>query len=213
MSITVLPAPERVGVTTPVKGMVFKHSRRRNYADDPWVCTVTSVSKETVYWVPQYGDGRRFKTPLAKWETFCGEVVSTPEPVAKAACPPITARAAAALLGKAHEAGMVAGSYATPTPMYVGTAKHLLSTEIDTSKPVYEVMDGVCGFAYINVPGNTPLGRYVAKRGWYKAYYGGMETGVGAFGQSMTRKEAYAQAYCAVLTEAGHRATWNSRMD
>lgn len=205
-------APTRVAA--PVKGMVFLHARRTSpWSGEPWRCTVTSVSKETVFWVPDYGDGTRFKTPLAKWETFCGSVVSTPAPVEKKTCPPISKAAAKALLRKADEAGMAAGAVATPTPMYVGSPTHPLGSDIDPRKPIYEVMDGVCGFAYINIPGDTPLGRRVREMGWRRAYYGGMERSVFAFGQSMTRKEAYAAAFTAVLREAGHRASWNSRMD
>lgn len=47
----------------------------------------------------------------------------------------------------------------------------------------------------------------------HKSYYGGYDVWVGEFGQSMTRKEAYASAFTKVLREAGISAYAQSRMD
>lgn len=199
--------------TAPVKGMVFKHAKRIDYAGQPVVCTVTSVSPTTVFWRhPLYSD-RRFKTPIGAFERFCAEVVSVPEPEVKAPEPEMTEKEMSALLKQAHEAGLAAGEAATPTPMVV--IQH--ANPFDDSSPitqVYEpVMDGVCGFAYINVPGDTRLGRYLRKCGWRRAFYGGMERGVGVFGQSMERKGVYAAAFADTLVAAGFQATYSTRMD
>ena len=47
----------------------------------------------------------------------------------------------------------------------------------------------------------------------YKHYYGGWYVSVREFGQSMTRKEAYAEAFAKVLTEEGMSCYVDSRMD
>jgi hypothetical protein len=212
-------------VAPPVKGLRWQHAKRvySTYgasAGQPLILEVTAIrtvnGRETVYSKPisAYSgrpEGDSIKTPLSAWEKWCAAVVAAPPE--KETYPPISKREAAALLKRAHEAGMAAGEAAVPEVMIVGSPTTPLGSDIDPAKPVYAVMDGVCGFAYINIPGDTPLGRYVAKQGWRRAYYGGMERGVGAFGQSLTRKEAYASAFVSVLREAGHKASSNSRMD
>lgn len=105
----------------------------------------------------------------------------------------------------AHENGMAAGRDAVPTPMVV--VQH--ANPLDDSSPVvkqYEpVMDGPCGFAYINFrPGNHPFVNWLKRQGkGHKAYYGGYEISVGGFGQSMERKYAYARAYVDTIREIG----------
>mgnify|MGYP001268878037 CR=1 FL=1 len=117
------------------------------------------------------------------------------------------------LIMAAQTAGLAAGNAAHCTAMAVGTAIGLSNT-IDESKPVYVLNDGVCGFAWVSFKGNTPFGRYMKKVGQArKAYGGGLQVWVGAFGQSMTRKEAYASAYAATLRAAGIDAYSDSRMD
>ncbi len=89
----------------------------------------------------------------------------------------------------------------------------------DDSSPVVHryapVMDGVCGFAWVTIrPGTSSFARWVSKTGrGRKGYYGGIQIWVSGFGQSMTRKEAYADAFAAVLREAGVSASAGSRMD
>lgn len=102
-----------------------------------------------------------------------------------------------------HAAGLNAGVAVTPTPMLVGTAKSLLSNEIDYTKPTYRVDDGPCGFAYINIyPGNSKLANAYKKLGLArKAYGGGVTVNVYEFGQSYERKMAYARAYAEKLRE------------
>lgn len=116
---------------------------------------------------------------------------------------------------KAHKAGTMAGNGHTPTPMVVGQAKGLMSTEIDYSKKTYFVESGVCGFAWIHLPnGRSSFARWAkTELGAHKSYYGGTDIWVRGFGQSMERKEAYASAYSKVLNENGIDSYPQSRMD
>lgn len=122
----------------------------------------------------------------------------------------------AALYAKADAAGRAAAEAAVPAPMIVGTAKSLFDDTIDTTQPTYYVSEGVCGFAWVNIPGNTGFARWAKSAGVARpdSYYKGVTFWVSGFGQSMTRKEAYARAFAAVLTENGiARAYAMSRMD
>jgi len=120
------------------------------------------------------------------------------------------------LYNEAHEAGMVALRESEPTPMIVGTPTSLFGNDIDTTKPVYKVDGGVCGFAWVNV--KPARGKFVA---WCKQnqvgrrdeYNGGYTFWVGEGGQSMERKMAYAAAFAKVLRDAGLNAYPDSRMD
>lgn len=116
---------------------------------------------------------------------------------------------------KAVIAGREAGEKAAPTPMIV--AQH--ANPLDESSPVtqaWRVNGGVCGFAWVSVsPGNSSFARWLVKNKLArKGYYGGVEINVSAFGQSMERKEACANAMAAVLkAELGVKAYASSRMD
>jgi hypothetical protein len=122
----------------------------------------------------------------------------------------------AAVYQLADAAGAEAAEKASPTPMVV--VQH--ANPLDDSSPVVRqyapVEGGVCGFAWVTVrPGNCSFALWAAKnKGWSKAYHGGMQLWVSAYGQSMERKDAYAQAFAAVLRdELGIRAYSGSRMD
>lgn len=105
---------------------------------------------------------------------------------------------------EAHEAGMAAGRACAPAPMVV----------VDADGGVYRVPDGVCGFAWVQLKGNTPFGRWAKAIGVAdKGYPTGLTIWVHEFGQSMTRKEAYARAYATVLRANGIDAHAASRMD
>jgi hypothetical protein len=105
------------------------------------------------------------------------------------------------LFSAAHAAGSKAAIEVVPEPM-----------RIHGYAPISE---GVCGFAWVTIrPGISPAARYAkATLGARKGYYGGMEIWVRGYGQSMTRKEAYAEAFAAVLREAGVMASAGSRLD
>ena len=119
------------------------------------------------------------------------------------------------LLEKAHLMGMDAGRRVGVTPMVVGTPTELFGNEIDWDKSTYHVSDGVCGFAGVVIkPARGKFVSYLKSLGMgYKHYYGGWYVSVREFGHSMTRKEAYADAFAKVLTEEGMSCYVDSRMD
>lgn len=122
----------------------------------------------------------------------------------------------AAIYREAHEAGHAAAIAATPVPMMVGEAVSLFSNEIDRSKPVHVVPDGVCGFAWVNIKdGRKPFAKWLVKQGHASkdSYYGGVSVWVGAYNQSMQRKEAYAYTFANVLQKHGIDCHGMSRMD
>ena len=108
------------------------------------------------------------------------------------------------VIEEAREKGNAAALNNKPTPMVVGEAKDLTSSEIDYSKKTYYVSEGVCGFAWIWFKGNTKFGRWAKKMGLAKSWYPtGLAIWVGEFGQSYERKMAYARAFAKVLNEYG----------
>lgn len=120
-----------------------------------------------------------------------------------------------ALFTRAHEAGMKAGTDVVPTPMHVVERANPLD---DTSPVVHRyapVMDGVCGFAWIVIRPGTSRAARMAKELFqgYNGHGGGIHIHVHQFNQSLTRKEAYAEAFAQVLKAAGISAHAASRMD
>ncbi len=112
-----------------------------------------------------------------------------------------------------YAAGMEAGKACVPAPMIVGTAKGL-SDQIDYSKPTHFVSQGVCGFAWVHIKGNTAFGRWAKKTQKARSsYYGGLDIWCSEFGQSMEQKEAWARAFAKVLGSHGIEAYSTSRMD
>ena len=119
------------------------------------------------------------------------------------------------LLERAHLMGMDAGRDASVTPMVVGSPSTPFGSDIDYSKKTYFVEGGVCGFAGVVIkPARGKFVSYLKRldKG-YKHYYGGYYVPVREFGQSLTRKEAYAEAFAKVLSEEGMRCYVDSRMD
>lgn len=118
-----------------------------------------------------------------------------------------------AIAQEAHLAGYAAGQACNPTPMMVREADLMTDQPLAGGRSYY-VPDGVCGFAYIKFNGNTAWGRWALGTGIArKDYPKGLAISVQAFGQSMQRKEAYAQAYVAVLKKHGIDAYADSRID
>ena len=140
------------------------------------------------------------------------------------------------IIKEATEAGLAAGNACVPTPMVVEAHQNMLD---DNSPVVYRevVDDGVCGFAWINFVANTPInkeflkGLKLAKLVWTCKYQGpppqdrrdypfqsriegpGFQHWVSMNTQSMQRKEAYAEAYAAVLKKYGINCYVGSRLD
>ena len=119
------------------------------------------------------------------------------------------------LLERAHLMGMDAGRDASVTPMVVGSPSTPFGSDIDYSKKTYFVEGGACGFAGVVIkPARGKFVSYLKSLGMgHKHYYGGYYVPVREFGQSMSRKEAYADAFAKVLTEEGMRCYVDSRMD
>ena len=119
------------------------------------------------------------------------------------------------LLERAHLMGMDAGRDASVTPMIVGSPSTPFGSDIDYSKKTYFVEGGACGFAGVVIkPARGKFVSYLKSLGiGNKHYYGGYYVSVREFGQSLARKEAYAEAYAKVLSEEGMRCYVDSRMD
>jgi hypothetical protein len=114
---------------------------------------------------------------------------------------------------EARAIATIAGQEAIPTPMVV-TEVDILDKPLENGKSWY-VSEGVCGFAWVNIqPGTCKAARYAKKHfGAKKDYHGGVSIWVYDFGQSMTRKEAYARAFANTLRDHGITAYAQSRMD
>lgn len=119
------------------------------------------------------------------------------------------------LYNAANVAGQQAAEKCVPVPMIVGSPSTPFGNDIDPNKQSWFVPEGVCGFAWINVsPGNCPFANWLKKQKLAsKAYAGGVDVWVSAYGQSMQKKEAYAYAFAKVLSDNGVNAYSNSRMD
>ena len=117
---------------------------------------------------------------------------------------------------EAFEAGLKAGNEVQVTPMVVGTETSPFSNIIDETKQTYFVEGGVCGFAWVKI--RPARGKFVQ---WLKEqnigskdnYEGGYTIWCHEFGQSLTRKEAFVQAFAKVLREYGIDAYGQSRID
>ena len=116
---------------------------------------------------------------------------------------------------RACEAGAKAGHAAVVDPMVVGSPSTLLGNDVDPSKPTYVVEGGVCGFAGVVI--KPARGKFVSYLKYLdrgrKHYYGGYYIPCEAFGQSLTRKEAWWRAFVGVLGEAGVGCYMDSRID
>jgi hypothetical protein len=99
--------------------------------------------------------------------------------------------------------------------MIVSEADALTDRGLPGGKSWHEP-EGVCGFAWVNVyPANGSFARWLTKNGHAsKAYGGGTQIWIKAFGQSMQRKEACARVMADVFTtHLGVTAYAGSRMD
>ena len=126
---------------------------------------------------------------------------------------PLTKTQCKAIYAEAYEAGLIAGKEVGVPKFVVGSAIGL-SDAIDFSKKTY-ILEGLCGFAWVNI--SPARGAFV---NWLKAqeigskgYYGGYEIWVREFGQSVDRKEAFAQAFAGVLRKYDIAAYGASRLD
>ena len=73
-----------------------------------------------------------------------------------------------------------------------------------------------CGFAWINIkPANCGFAKWLVANGHGRksSYQGGVNVYAHDFGQCLVQKEAYVQAFAAVLGKAGINVCPNSRVD
>jgi hypothetical protein len=120
---------------------------------------------------------------------------------------------------RAYLAGTETGQRHNPTPMVVGTETTLFNVKLDTTKTMYHVPDGLCGFAWVTIyPGNCAFANWLKKMRYASpAYQGGVQIPIREYGQSYEKKYAHAKALAAVLNlelpELGNRAYADSRLD
>lgn len=110
------------------------------------------------------------------------------------------------LFAEANAMGRNAADTAVCTPMVV-TWNGGASREV--------VADGVCGFAWVNIkPATGAFVKYLkANKIGHKSYGGGWDIWISDYGQSLTRKEAHADAMAEYLRTHGLKAYAQSRMD
>jgi len=110
-----------------------------------------------------------------------------------------------AIYDRAVEAGLAAGESVVPTPMHiVGGGQH------------WEIPEGPCGFAWVNVkPGTSRFARWLKSEGLAQtdSYYGGVTIWISDYDQSHTQKSAHAKAMADSLSESGIKAYNGSRLD
>lgn len=119
------------------------------------------------------------------------------------------------LILRARELGLDAGNAARPQTMIVGTPTTIFGNDIDRSKPVYVVPEGVCGFGWVHImDGRSRFVNWLKKKKLGRPHHDkGWVISCSDFNQSMERKEAYCRAYARVLSEAGIECYADSRMD
>lgn len=116
---------------------------------------------------------------------------------------------------EAHRAGLKALTECKPIPIRVVEHANML----DDASPIIKdwgLIDGVCGYAWINVkPGTSRFARWLKenKKADTDTYYGGVTIWVRYGGQSLERKEAYAEAFADSLIKRGFHAINMSRID
>lgn len=144
------------------------------------------------------------------------------------------------LFARAENNALEAAKNIIPMPMIVQERANPLD---DNSPVVHEyepVMGGVCGFAWIVFsPGNSKIANFAKKRygsdkpnnpifernetdkaralnisAVHRNYGGGVAVWIHGYGQSMTRKEAFARAFVQTFLDAGFTGLYaQSRMD
>lgn len=122
-----------------------------------------------------------------------------------------------AIWNEANAAFQEAYNLVDSQPVLVGEA-HGWSNQIDFAKRV-EVIDGLCGFAWVNVgDGRTAWAKWLKKnKGAHNHYYGGVAIWSSKFSgdykQSLHRKEAGCEAAAKVFESHGLKAYVSSRLD
>lgn len=71
----------------------------------------------------------------------------------------------------------------------------------------------ICGFAWVNVPGNTPFGRWLLKNGHRKGYPKGVNIWISDYNQSYDLKLAHAEGMAKFLRDNGVTCYSDGRLD
>ena len=109
------------------------------------------------------------------------------------------------LFQKAWKAGIDAAMAHQPKPMLV-TDMH--------GNVIEQVNDGPCGFAWLNVPGNTSFGKWLKKSNLARPDYPtGLSVWISDYGQSYERKRVHAGAMAAILQASGIECVARGRLD
>lgn len=93
------------------------------------------------------------------------------------------------------------------------------TNQFDDTSPIersWFVEEGVCGFSEINIkPANGKFAKWLVVNGYARkdSYKGGICYWISQYGQSMQKKEAYANAFAAILKMNGINSYVYSRMD
>ena len=119
------------------------------------------------------------------------------------------------IYNEARKAGLKAGQESIPDPMIVDEHVNQLDDSSAVKKSWY-VSEGICGFAWINIkPGNCTFAKWLKNKNLARkdSYYGGVTIWVNEFGQSATRKKAYASAFSSVLDKYDITSYAMSRLD
>lgn len=112
-----------------------------------------------------------------------------------------------------------------PTPMIVGTPTTPLGNDVDMTKQVWYVADGVCGFAYVVLEnGRTGFAQWLLKNGLGNKWWSGGRTkgvvvntyprfGFAEPGQSYEKSKFVAGKVAARLRDYGIDAWVDARID
>jgi hypothetical protein len=108
-------------------------------------------------------------------------------------------------LASAHHYGEIAASATRPNPMVV---------EDPASGKLWRIPEGPCGFAWVNIPGNSGLARYCRKNNiGHKDYRRGWNIWISAYNQSYELKLAHARGMAEYLKGQGITAWASGRLD
>lgn len=125
------------------------------------------------------------------------------------------------IYNEALAAGKAAAAAITPTPMLVQNALGL-TDGFDFNRPYSTVLDGACGFAWVDVYKASPMGRndspfvkWLREQGIgrYSEYDKSWKIWISDYNQSIARKEAHAFAMAKVFKQYEIKAYANSRLD
>ena len=109
------------------------------------------------------------------------------------------------LLQEAWRAGMMAATQYKPRPMLVTDEAGTILDRVD---------DGPCGFAWVNVPGNTSFGKWLKKNNLARDDYPkGLCIWISDHNQSYERKRVHANAMALYLSDNGIVCSARGRLD